>query len=141
MKILKAKMIDRIRTRIGELGQELTRSQNAEAKRTIALKSLSAKRAAWLHRVLEQNPQAEIVLVHSIGGYRSRPDLTISITPFSGVIPKDIADDPKSEGRCAETVQGDIERAAVDLTLIQMADGDTINCNVKEMDRMQDYLK
>jgi len=141
MKILKAKMIGRIESRIAELRRELESAKRNEIKRKVERENIYRKRVAWLHRVLEQNPQAEVVLVHSVGGYRSRPDLTISITPFSGVIPKDIADDPKSEGRCAETVQGDIERAAVDLTLIQMADGDTINCNVKEMDRMQDYLK
>jgi hypothetical protein len=141
MKIMKIRIIGRIQSRIAELKRELESAKRNEVKCKIERENIYRKRVAWLHRVLEQKPQAEVVLVHSVGRYSSNPDLTISISPFSGVIPKDIADDPKFEGRNVEAVQQDIERAFLDLSLIQMADGDTINCNVKEMDRMQDYLK
>ena len=141
MKILKAKMIERIQNRIADLGRELKNSQNAEAKQAIAIKAISAKRAAWLHRVLEQNPQAELSMQESSRYGDNGRSLTVSINPFSGVIPSDIAHDPCFQGRYSKRIEDDIERAAKDHTLIQMADGDTLSLQVKEMDRMQDYLK
>jgi hypothetical protein len=145
MKISKNKMLKQIDARLGQLESEL---QAAAAEE---LKFEDAERARIRERI-----DFGLKVLHSLKGIsgidvsideserwsssRNHRVFTITINPFSGKVPQNLTHFTPRATRRVEVIEEDIKRAQRDMALIRLAEGDTLNLQVKEMDRMQDYL-